>query len=47
MPLTSAIVPVYNEAKTIGQIVEKIHAANIGKEIIIAGHRSTDSTHKY
>jgi len=46
MPLISVIVPVYNEAKTIRQIVEKIHAVNIDKEIIIVDNSSTDGTHK-
>ncbi|MBU1923364.1 MAG: glycosyltransferase family 2 protein, partial [Candidatus Omnitrophica bacterium] len=46
MPLLSVIVPVYNEAKTIRQIVEKIHAVNIDKEIIVIDNCSTDGTQK-
>jgi len=46
MPLISVIVPVYNEAKTIRQIIEKIHSVNIDKEIIIVDNNSTDGTHK-
>jgi len=46
MPLLSVIVPVYNEVKTIRQIIEKIHAVNIDKEIIIIDNCSTDGTQK-
>ena len=46
MPLLSVIVPVYNEAKTIRQIIEKIHAVNIDKEIIVVDNCSTDGTHE-
>ena len=45
MPLISVIVPVYNEAKTIRQIIEKIYSVNIDKEIIIVDNNSTDGTH--
>jgi glycosyltransferase involved in cell wall biosynthesis len=44
--LLSVVVPVYNEAKTIKQIIEKIHAVNIDKEIIIIDNCSTDGTQK-
>jgi glycosyltransferase involved in cell wall biosynthesis len=46
MPLISVIVPVYNEEKTIKQIIEKVHAVNIDKEIIVVDNSSTDGTHK-
>lgn len=46
MSLLSVIVPVYNEAKTIRQIVEKIHVVNIDKEIIVIDNCSTDGTQK-
>ncbi|MFA5351276.1 MAG: glycosyltransferase family 2 protein [Candidatus Omnitrophota bacterium] len=46
MPLISVIVPVYNEEKTIAQIIEKVHSVNIDKEIIIVDNSSTDGTHK-
>ncbi len=46
MPLISVVVPVYNEAKTIKQIIEKIQSVNIDKEIIIIDNSSTDDTHK-
>jgi glycosyltransferase involved in cell wall biosynthesis len=44
MPLLSVIVPVYNEAKTVAQIIEKIRAVPIDKEIIIVEDCSTDGT---
>lgn len=40
----SVIVPVYNEVKTIKQIIEKIYSVNIDKEIIIVDNCSTDGT---
>jgi len=46
MPLLSVIVPVYNEAKTIKQIIEKIRAVDIDKEIIVIDNCSTDGTSK-
>lgn len=44
MPLLSVIVPVYNEAKTIRQILEKINSINIDKEIIVVDDGSCDGT---
>ncbi len=44
MPLLSVIVPVYNEAKTIRQILEKIHSVNLDKEIIVVDDGSCDGT---
>ncbi len=44
MPLLSVIVPVYNEAKTVAQIIEKIRDVPIDKEIIIVEDCSTDGT---
>lgn len=44
MPLLSVIVPVYNEAKTIKQILEKINSVPINKEIIVIDNCSTDGT---
>ncbi|MDP2937932.1 MAG: glycosyltransferase family 2 protein [Candidatus Omnitrophota bacterium] len=46
MPLLSVIMPVYNEAKTIRQILEKINAVNIDKEIIVVDDGSCDGTEK-
>lgn len=46
MPLLSVIVPAYNEAQTIRQIIEKIAAVDIDKEIIAIDNGSTDETGK-
>lgn len=46
MPLLSVIVPAYNEAKTICQILDKIAAVDIDKEIIAIDNGSTDETGK-
>ncbi len=46
MPLLSVIMPVYNEEKTIKQIIEKINAVSIDKEIIAVDDGSTDGTGK-
>lgn len=43
----SVIIPVYNEAQTISQVVERVRAVDIGdieKEIIIANDGSSDGT---
>ena len=44
MPVLSVIVPVYTEAKTIRQILEKIESVNIDKEIIVVDDGSLDGT---
>lgn len=44
MPLLSIIVPVYNEASTIKQILEKINLIDIDKEVIVIDNCSTDGT---
>ncbi len=46
MPLISVIVPVYNEAKTIRQILDKINSVDIDKEIIVVDDGSFDGTDK-
>lgn len=46
MPLLSVIVPVYNEAKTIRQILEKINSVPIDKEIVVVDDGSTDGTER-
>ena len=46
MPLLSVIVPVYNEANNIRQILEKINAAAVDKEIIVVDDGSSDGTDK-
>jgi glycosyltransferase involved in cell wall biosynthesis len=44
MPLLSVIIPVYNEAKTIRQVIEKVYTINIDKEIVVVDDGSTDGT---
>lgn len=46
MVLLSVIVPVYNEAKTIRQILEKVNSVDIDKEIIVVDDGSTDGTNQ-
>ena len=46
MPQLSVIVPVYNEAKTIREILEKINSVPIDKEIIVVDDGSSDGTDK-
>ena len=46
MPVLSVIVPVYNEVGTIRQILEKIDAVNIDKEIVVVDDSSSDGTDK-
>ncbi|MDD5465373.1 MAG: glycosyltransferase family 2 protein [Candidatus Omnitrophica bacterium] len=46
MPLLSVIVPVYNEANTVRQIIEKINAVGVDKEIVVVDDSSTDGTDK-
>jgi glycosyltransferase involved in cell wall biosynthesis len=42
--MISVIMPVYNEAKTIKEIVKKVQAVDLEKEIIIIDDASTDGT---
>jgi len=44
MPLISVIVPVYNEANTVRQIIERIRSVDIDKEIVVVDNFSTDGT---
>jgi glycosyltransferase involved in cell wall biosynthesis len=46
MPQLSVIIPVYNEAKTVRQILEKINSVDIDKEIIVVDDGSSDGTEK-
>ena len=46
MPLLSVIVPVYNEAGTIRQILEKVQAVPVQKEVIVVDDGSADGTDK-
>ena len=40
----SIVIPVYNEAQTVGALVEKVRALALDKEIIIVNDGSTDGT---
>ena len=42
--LLSVIVPVYNERRTIGLILEKVRAVPVEKEIVIVDGASVDGT---
>jgi len=42
--MVSVIIPVYNEAKTIAEVVSRVHAVDIDKEIIVVDDCSTDGT---
>lgn len=46
MPILSVVVPVYNEVKTIEDILKKINSVNIDKEIIVVDNCSTDGTQR-
>jgi len=46
MPLLTVIIPVYNEEKTIRQIIEKINSVNINKEVVVVDDGSSDNTAK-
>jgi glycosyltransferase involved in cell wall biosynthesis len=46
MPLLSVIIPVYNEAKTIKSLIERVNSVNIDKEIVIVDDGSSDETGK-
>lgn len=44
MPLLSVIIPVYNEARTLEQILERVTSVEIDKEIIVVDDGSCDGT---
>ena len=44
MPLLSVIIPVYNEANTVREILDKVKAVPLDKEIIVIDDGSTDNT---
>lgn len=44
MPLLSVIVPVYNEIRTIRQILERIDSVPVDKEVIVVNDGSCDGT---
>ncbi|HUP01251.1 MAG TPA: glycosyltransferase family 2 protein [Gemmatimonadota bacterium] len=46
-PLLSVVIPVYNERRTIGEILARVAAAAYDKEIVIVDDASTDGTADY
>jgi glycosyltransferase involved in cell wall biosynthesis len=40
----SVVIPVYNEAATIAELIARVHAADVPKEIIVVDDGSTDGT---
>ncbi|MCM8801506.1 MAG: glycosyltransferase family 2 protein [Candidatus Omnitrophica bacterium] len=44
MPLLSVIIPVYNEVRTIKEIIKKIDSVKIDKEMVVVDDGSTDGT---
>ncbi|MDD5614263.1 MAG: glycosyltransferase family 2 protein [Candidatus Omnitrophica bacterium] len=44
--MLSVIVPVYNEDRTLAEVVSKLLSLNIDKQIIIVNDGSSDSTHR-
>jgi glycosyltransferase involved in cell wall biosynthesis len=40
----SVVIPVFNEARTIAAIVERVNEVNVDKEIVIVDDYSTDGT---
>jgi len=42
--MISVVIPVYNEAKTIKEIIRRVQSVNLSKEIIVADDASTDGT---
>ncbi|HWC06755.1 MAG TPA: glycosyltransferase family 2 protein, partial [Gemmatimonadota bacterium] len=46
-PQLTIVVPAYNEARTIGRILERIAASPFTKEIVVVDDRSTDGTREF
>lgn len=47
VPLLSVVMPVYNERATIEEIISRVLAVNIEKEIVVVDDCSTDGTREY
>lgn len=43
-PLVSVVIPVYNERETLGEILQRVQATEIDKEILLVDDFSTDGT---
>lgn len=46
-PKLSVVIPVYNERSTIEQVLERVQAVDISKEIVIVDDDSTDGTREF
>ena len=46
-PLVSVVIPVYNERPTIEEIIRRVQAVGIDKEILIIDDGSTDGTREF
>ena len=44
-PVLSVVIPAYNERSTIEEIIARVDAVSISKEIVVVDDRSTDGTH--
>lgn len=44
VPLLSVLIPVYNERKTIEEVISRVEAVDLSKEIIVVDDASTDGT---
>jgi glycosyltransferase involved in cell wall biosynthesis len=42
----SVVIPVYNEAATIAELISRVHAVDVSKQIIVVDDGSTDGTHE-
>jgi dolichol-phosphate mannosyltransferase len=46
-PTISVVIPVYNEAATIGEVIKRVQTCGFEHEIIVVDGASTDGTREY